>query len=319
MDDLVKRISSFTGLTEEDVHNRIEEKQAELSGLISYEGAAYMVARELGVELRRQERLFIENIIPGMQNVDIIAKIMRIDKREYETEKSKGKLASVTLADETGGVRLVLWNEEIEKLQDVGEGDVIRVRGFVREGLYGNEIRIGRYGSVVKSDEEIKVAEVVKRYERSSIAQLRENQYKELRAALVQFFESNPFYEICPKCGGRVKEENNFRCDEHGEVEPDHALVVTGIIDDGTGNVRAVFFGENAEKIINYKTDEARRAFMRKMDRAAVFERVQLGKEFVIEGAVRRNKLYDRLEFVVNNVKNVDVKKEIELLLQKMG
>jgi len=319
MDELVKRIASFTGLSEEDVHNRIEEKQAELSGLISYEGAAYMIARELGVELRKQERLFIENIIPGMQNVDIIAKIMRVDKREYETEKAKGKLASVTLSDETGSIRLVLWNEEMDKLQNFEEGEVVRVRGFVIEGLYGNEIRIGRYGSIVKSDEEIKVAEVVKRYERDFVKTLRENQYKEVRVALVQVFEGNPFYEICPKCGSRVKEDNNFRCEEHGEVEPDYALVVTGIIDDGSANMRAVFFGENAEKIINYKTDEARRAFMRKMDRTAVFERVQLGKEFVIEGVVRRNKLYDRLEFVANNVKNVDVKKEIELLLQKMG
>ncbi|MBI2578520.1 MAG: DUF2240 family protein [Candidatus Aenigmarchaeota archaeon] len=318
MDEIIRKIASTSGLTEEDVHSRIEDKQAELSGLISYEGATYMVARELGVELRKTERLLIENIIPGMQNVDIVGKIMRIDRKDYESEKGKGKLAAVTLADESGSIRLVLWNEEIEKLS-AEEGDTVRVRGFVREGLYGNEIRLGRYGNIVKSEEEIKVETAQKKYDRSAIAQLRENQYKELRASLLQVFEGNAFYEICPKCSARVKEENNFRCEEHGEVEPDHALVVSGIVDDGTGNLRAVFFGENAEKILNYRTDEARKAFMRKMDRAAVFERVQLGKEFLFEGAVRRNKVFDRLEFVVNNVKNVDVKKEIESLLQMMG
>lgn len=315
----MKKIAASAGLSEDEVQARIEDKQVELSGLISYEGAAYMVARELGVELRKQERLLIENIIPGMQNVDIAAKILKIDRKDYESEKGKGKLAALTLADESGTIRLVLWNEEIERLEGIDEGDTVRVRGFVREGLYGNELRIGRYGAISKSEEEINIADVPKRYERTAIAQLRENQYKEIRAALMQVFEGNAFYEVCPKCGSRVKEETNFKCDEHGEVEPDHALVVSGIIDDGTANVRAVFFGENAEKIINYKTDEARRAFMRKMDRAAVFERVQLGRELLFEGAVRRNKVFDRIEFVVNNVKSVDVKKEIETLLAKMG
>ncbi|MBI4018422.1 MAG: DUF2240 family protein [Candidatus Aenigmarchaeota archaeon] len=317
MDEIVRKIASSTGLSEDEIHNKIEEKQVELSGLISYEGAGHIVARELGVELRKQERLLIENIMPGMQNVDIVGKIMRIDRKDYESEKGKGKLAAVTLADESGSIRLVLWNEEIEKLS-AEEGDTARVRGFVREGLYGSEIRMGRYGSIVKTQEEVKVADITRKYERSSIAQLRENQYKQLRAALLQVFEGNVFYEICPKCSARVKEESNFKCDEHGEVEPDHALVVSGIIDDGTANMRAVFFGENAEKVLGYRTDEARRAFMRKMDRAAVFDRVQLGREFLLEGAVRRNKVFDRLEFVVSGVRDVEVKKEIEMLLSRM-
>lgn len=313
--DIVKKISSESGLSEEEILSRIGEKRKEI-GLLSDEGAAYMIAKEMGLRLRKQERLNIANIIPGMKNIDIIGKITRVTKRDFETEKAKGKLANVFLSDETGTTRLVLWNDEIERLGGVAEGDVIHVRGFVKDGLLGPELRLGRYGSLARSSETISVT-VGRRYERSGIADLTEGSANEIKAALVHVFESNPFYEVCPQCSARVKEETNYKCDEHGEVEPAHALVISGIIDDGTENMRFVSFGENAEKIIGMKAEEARKVFMRKMEKSAIFEKVQLGEEFVFDGVVRRNRLYDRLEFIVNNIKNVDVKKEIERLLVK--
>src|SRR3990167_4322146 len=98
----------------------------------------------------------------------------------------------------------------------------------------------------------------------------------EIRAALVQVFDTNPFYEICPECGTRVKEiQNSFSCEEHGEVEPSYIIIVSGVLDDGTGNMRAVFFRENAEKIIGMTAKEARAAFMKKMERAAIFGKVE--------------------------------------------
>ncbi len=315
--DLIKKISSETGLSEDEILNRVEEKRKQ-SSHISEEGAAYLLAKELGISLlRKQERLNIASIIPGMQNIDIIGKMTRIIKRDFETEKAKGRLANIYLSDETGTARLVLWNEEIEKLSDFLEGDVVHIRGFVKEGLLGPEIRLGRYGSIAKSDEQITTVTTGRRYDRSSIAELNESDANEIKACLMHVFESNPFYEVCSQCNTRVREETNYKCDEHGNVEPAHALVVSGIIDDGTENMRFVSFGENAEKILGMKTEEARKAFMKKMDKAVIFEKVQLGRELLFDGVVRRNKLYDRLEFIVNNIKSVDVKKEIERLLVK--
>lgn len=309
--DLVKKISSESGMSEEKVLSMIEDKQNRLA--LSEEGAAYMIAKELGVSLRRQERLYIENILPGMQNIDVIGKITRIMKRDFETEKAKGMVANIFLSDETGTIRLVLWNDEIEKMGDFSEGDVIHVRGFVKDGLLGPEIRMGRYGAIARSMEHIAIV-AGRRYERCDVAELNEGAANEVRAALVHVFESNPFYEVCPQCNARVREPD-YKCDEHGAVEPAHALVVSGIIDDGTENVRFVSFGEQAEKILGMKTEEARKAFMRKMEKAVIFEKVQVGKEFVFDGVVRRNKLFDRLEFIVNSIKSVDAKKETERLL----
>ena len=134
---------------------------------------------------------------------------------------------------------------------------------------------------------------------------------------MLQVFETNVFYEICHECKKRAKEtENGYACDEHGEITPDYGMIISGIIDDGTANIRAVFFSDAAEKLINMKTADAKKLFDRKKKVEAVLALVPLGKEFIFDGSVRRNTFFDRLEFVVNDIKNIDVKKEIETLMK---
>ena len=141
-----------------------------------------------------------------------------------------------------------------------------------------------------------------------------------MRAPILQIFETNVFYEICPECKKRVKVvDDRYECPEHGNVEADYGLVISGIIDDGTASIRAVFFGDAAEKLLGISRAEAKKLFDRKRKLDAVLSLIPLGKEFVFEGKVRRNEFFDRLEFVVNNVKSVDIKNEIEMILEKRG
>ena len=321
MDEIVKRISFASGLGEEEVLAKIEDKKLELSGLISDEGAAYIVAKEIGLDLVQQQKLNIESIIPGMQNVDVIGKIMKISPvREFKTEKAQGRVANLTVADETGSARISLWNDEIEKLQEFKEGEVIRIKGYVKEdNMGGPEIRLGRYGMLAKSDEIVKSVVSRRHTERTTISELREGQFKELRAAIVQAFEGNVFYEICPECKARLKEETEYKCEEHGEVQPEYGIIISGIIDDGSGNIRAVFFNEQAEKLLGMTKMDAKKLFDRKKKLSAVIENVTVGKDFLLAGKVRRNSFFDRLEFVVNDVKDVDIKKEIETALNKLN
>ena len=76
---LVKEIAKKAGKPEGEVRKLIEEKQTELSGLVSTEGAAYIVGRELGVSLLKESsrQLKARNIIPGMRSVDFLGRITR--------------------------------------------------------------------------------------------------------------------------------------------------------------------------------------------------------------------------------------------------
>ncbi len=323
LSEIIKRISSESGKPEKEINALIEEKRDELSGLISEEGAAYIVAKELGVAIIKQESLKISNIIPGMQNVDVLGKIIRITPvKEFKTEKASGRVANVTIGDETGTVRISLWNDEINALAGMELNDTIRVKGYVKEDNMGNaEVRLGRYGNIAKSDEEISsIKQTQRAAERSSIGSLSEGSYKEIRTPLLQIFEGNTFYEVCPECRGRVKlnEKDEFACEEHGEVEPAYGMIISGIADDGTGSIRIVFFNENAEKLLGMNIVEAKKVFDRKKKISAVLEQITLGKELLLTGRARRNQLFERLEFIVNDVKDVDVKKEIESLINDL-
>lgn len=319
IDEIIRRISSEMGMDEDEIRMKIEEKQAELSNLISEEGAAYIVAKELGVKFRDIEKLQITSLMPGMQNVDIIGKITKITPaKEFGTDDKKGHVVNVFIADSTGSIRLPLWNDEIEKISGFLDGDVVRVRGFIKEGLLGPELRIGKFGSIAKSDEHIHDVVVTRKADRIDISELREGMYKEIRAPLVQIFESNIFYEVCPECGMRLKEDAQsigFKCDQHGVVEPEYNVVVSGIIDDGTGNVRVVMFNEVVEKLVGLSKKDMKRLFDQKKKISAIIERVPLGKELIFEGRARKNEFFDRLEFIANGLKSVDIKKEIEMLM----
>lgn len=52
---LVERIARSSGLSVEDIERRIEAKRAKLSGLISKEGAAQVVASELGISFDKEK------------------------------------------------------------------------------------------------------------------------------------------------------------------------------------------------------------------------------------------------------------------------
>ena len=64
----MERIASSSGTGKEEIERKIEAKRAKLSGLISKEGAAQVVASELGVSFDN-EQLKIDELLPNMRKV----------------------------------------------------------------------------------------------------------------------------------------------------------------------------------------------------------------------------------------------------------
>lgn len=317
--DIIQKILSSTGLSNEEVERRIVEKQRELSDLVSREGAAFIVAKELGLDLvgRQKNYTKISDFKEGDRNLCFVARIGRIfEPREFERDGKKSSVASLFLIDETGQIRLTLWDRQSEVAGKVKVGDAIEVSGaYVRSGNGNVEVRLGNRANIKLAEqttlpklEELQIA-AAKEF---SIENLREGLTGELRAAVVQVFENEQFYEICPKCSMRIKEENGkYVCKTDGEIaEPSLTLVVSCVIDDGTENVRAVFFRESACKLLGMDMP----TILRK--RGKIFRDVDLvGKEFLLSGKVRKNSVFERLEFIVSDFKEVDVKKEIEKIM----
>lgn len=330
LDSIIEKICEQTKMSKAEVKTLIEEKQDELSGLVSEEGAAYIIAREHGINLLKESKrqLKVKNLLSGLKSVDLVARIVKIsDVREFERNGKRGKVVNLTIGDETGVARLSLWNEETSMVAkgEIKEDDTIKVtNGFVLTDNRGNvEIRVGK-GRMCKIEEKIQVVAMPKSNElqrftvavRKPISDFREGDYAETRASMVQIFKRNMFYDVCPVCNSRLE---NSECKEHGPVNPNFQMIVSGVIDDGTENIRAVFFREMAEKMFGMNVNELRALAMKAKNPLDVYDRFKgLGKECVFGGRVKRNDLTESLEMVVNEIEEVDVKKEVEMLLNKM-
>jgi ssDNA-binding replication factor A large subunit len=77
---VISRIKEETGLSENEIQEQIKKKLNTLEGLVSKEGAAYIIASELGVQLFKDigaGQKKIKHIISGMQSVDVVGKVIR--------------------------------------------------------------------------------------------------------------------------------------------------------------------------------------------------------------------------------------------------
>jgi len=129
-------------VSSEEFAEMVAEKVEEMGGLADDETAAMLVAHELEDEGGEVEG--IADIEPGMDEVKFVAKIVSIgEKRTFERDGDQpdGQVVNVEVADETGRIRLSLWDEMAEgAIETLEEGEVLRIAGRPKEGYNGVEV-----------------------------------------------------------------------------------------------------------------------------------------------------------------------------------
>jgi len=306
-DMLVEKIASGSGLGRDEIEKKIEAKKAKLSGLISKEGAAQIIAAELNVSFENQD-LKVNELMPGMRKVNIVGKVVNLfPVREFSKNGREGKVANFVLADDSGSTRIVLWDvNHIELIENgtIKEGDVVEIKsGSTRDG----EIHLSGFSELKKSDVvmgEVKTAAVVSE---GSLGEARQGQNIKVRGTIVQVFQPR-FYSVCPTCNKKVVEESGeFKCVEHGKVVPKERAILNFVLDDGGETMRIVMFSEQINVLIPEMDlkDEAK---------ALVFRDDLMGSEVYLSGRVQRNKFFDNLEIVASGVEKVDVEELISEL-----
>jgi replication factor A1 len=132
----------------------VDEKMEIMGGLCDERTAALLVAHDLGVE--GVNAIKVKDITLDQKNVEFLGKITgTYEPREFNrTDGTVGRVSTITVADETGEISVVLWDElaDAVKTGDLKEGEVLRIRGYVKEGKQGLEVHIGRGGGIMKDD-----------------------------------------------------------------------------------------------------------------------------------------------------------------------
>jgi replication factor A1 len=262
-----------------------------------------------------------------MRNVSILAKVLAVyDVREFSNERGAGKVGSFMIADDTGRTRAACWHAATEKMSNIKTGDIVRIKNaFCRENNGQAELSINDASEIEinPSGEKVEISSTFSDARpdaaRKKISELTEKDINvELLGTVVQAFEPK-FFEICPNCGKRAKaRENVFVCDQHDIVSPDYSYVMNAVIDDGSETIRAVFFREQFEQLVNRPREE----ILKYREFAEKFNELKfdlLGQMVKLQGRVTKNSMFDRLEFVARTVvTNPDPREELERLRKEV-
>jgi replication factor A1 len=239
IEDLINTVSEKTGLQKGELRQRIREKQHELSGLVSEEGAAFIIANELGVKTQNRvietAQMKIKDIMPDMRAVTTTGRIKFISEpREFTTKKGlKNKVCNLELYDETGSIRAVLWNaSDIDQVENgnLKEGSIIQIKnGYIREGWKGGyEINLGNKGMVVINPDDVDTKEIPKK------APVIFSKISELKPGM----NTTVAARITHNWGVREFDKNGNK-----------GKVANVIVNDGTGGTRLVLWNEQADII----------------------------------------------------------------------
>ena len=141
----------------DDFLSRVEEKVALMAGLCDQRTAAMLVARDLGAS---EVLTKIGRIRPEMGTVTFAGKVLAVsDIREFQrSDGSVGRVANLTMGDETGTVRVTLWDEttDLIKSGDLMVDQCLKVKGLAKEGYAGTEVSLGRTGNIEEVELDIK-------------------------------------------------------------------------------------------------------------------------------------------------------------------
>ena len=89
----------------------------------------------------------IKDLKPKQGNVDVTVDVMDVETpREFQKFGKPGRVANAIAKDETGDIKLTLWNDDIDKVK---AGDKVHIiNGYVNEWQGEMQLTTGRLGKM---------------------------------------------------------------------------------------------------------------------------------------------------------------------------
>ena len=328
VEEIVKLIKEKFKIPEERIIKEIKQKLLEFSGLISEEGAAILVARDYGIDVREIKTFTsLSELVGGMRNVNVRAKVIKVFPLKEFTKKNKEKgfLKTFIIADNSDYARLVFWDEQALEAEEmkIKEGMVLKIyNARTKENIFGEiDILIDKNTSIEfdEKDDFLPIDQLAEKFLKSKYKKLEgpldSLGYYEVVGVISYVFGKNFFFKSCPICGSKVaNKEGKYFCDVHGEVNPKNSLYLRLEINTFDSNLRAVAFRDVAEKIVGMNSEE-----LEKIDNLKDFlSKMLIGKVIKVKGRARKNKVLNIFELIINDVEDVDLKSEINELIEKI-
>ena len=241
-DNYINKIIEGTGLTRKEIQDLVEDKKNELKGLISDEGALFIIAKELGVDVKSENKDFlkdieikISDITHNMKNIMLFGRIKDIYNVNKFKKKdgSDGFVGAFLLHDKSGDVRIVLWDEQVSIFNEpeFKNNELVKiVNGNAKKGKFGGtEIHIGRFGKLILSPDDVDY----KNYPKIKVELIK---IRDINLNLKSVSIEGKVIQIFP-----LKEFER----KNGELGKVRSLTLL----DSTGSVRIAFWNNDTDKL----------------------------------------------------------------------
>ncbi len=234
-EEIIAHIREKTGKEDEEVKQLIENKKERFSGLLTDAGAAFMVAKELKLDVNAaesvSENLKINQLEEGMNNVDVAGIVKQIfSPRTFEKEGKKGLLNNLIIADNSGEIRATVWNQDVKKLEElkVEKGSKLRLKNcYVSAYNEKPQINLGFNGEMIVNPSDLTEGFPKIETNEKKIAELREGLSSvDVKARVIRVYEESGFEK-----DGRKGKVRNFE------------------IGDDTGKIRATAWNDLSEQV----------------------------------------------------------------------
>lgn len=209
----------------------------------------------------------IEDLDEDDRNIRIVARILDIQEpRTFQrNDGTNGKVGNMDIGDETGSIRVAMWDDMADISYSVG--DAIKIENpSVRFNNDHLELSLGGGSAILKpgesdlesipSFEELQdilfVAKPIEALEDEDSNVRITGTFNDVRS-------DNILRPKCPHCNNTLEQtDDEFVCDYCGEdvEEPNYLLMVQGRLEDETGEIQVAFFSRLAEELLDMKLDE---------------------------------------------------------------
>ena len=230
---------------------------------LSEEEASAMFIPELAtLEKAIYDKISISDVEEDEEDKIIIGRVIEMfDVRTFERDNGEGQVRNIEIADDTGSIIVVLWNDDANREFEIGQAIKLQNPRFGFNEMT-NRVDANVSGATNVLDPSESELEKLPSYEElmemiyvpKSIESLLEDDTNvHVTATIKEVGSDRVIRAKCPNCRSTVEEtEDEYICDNCGHIfdEPEYTFMIPTRIEDETGEIQATFFDNLAEELI---------------------------------------------------------------------
>lgn len=235
---------------------------------LSDEQASAMFIPELStLEKALYDYKNISDLDEDDNDVIVIGRIIELsDVRQFERDDGPGYVRNIEIADDTGSLKVVLWNDDAKREFENGQAIKLQNPRLTLDMDNRIEANVNRSTAILEPSEseleklpsQEELMEMI--YVQKPIEALAEDDTNvHVIGKIVSVGTENTIRKKCPNCRSNVEEsEDEYICDNCGHVfdEPRYLLMIPTRIEDDTGEIQVTFFDNLAEELIGMEKEE---------------------------------------------------------------